>query len=152
MKNRLLSDELECNKFFTYISDEFDTTKDKQLAQFLQWCLNNGFFENITDDDIDFFYEYGSLPLLKNHHITIGIEYWKGYGDYALVGIDPSKCFNKTKQCSIVAKLPLTSKREEKQFYKLLDIILDYKNPFTKEWFKSASSSWFGEYRNFNYR
>lgn len=152
MKNRLFLEETEYNKFFDFVENVIDGTNNKQLTRFLKWCFNKGFFDNITDEDLNFCYEANelSLPLLKNHHITIGIEVFKGF-EYALIGIDPSYCFNKTKQCSIVAKLPLTSKRDEKAFYKLLDSLLDNKNQQTKKWKNYAGSSWYGVYASFNY-
>ena len=68
MKNRLMKNneinEEEYNRFFKFV-DNLDNIKDKQLTKFLKWCFDNGFFENISDDDIDDFYEYESIRLLK---------------------------------------------------------------------------------------
>lgn len=152
MRNKLFLSKEEYTKFFNFVENTVDNTKDKQLTKFLRWCFNKGFFDNITNEDIDDCYEYGelSLPLLKNHHITIGVECWKGY-DFALIGLDPSDCFNKTKHCSIVAKLPILSKREETRFYKVLETVLDKKSPLAKEWRRGASTCWNGEYGRFNY-
>lgn len=147
MKNRLFLDENEYNKFFTFV-EKNDNTNNKQLTSFLKWCFDNGFFLNITDEDIDFCYEYDELylPLLKHNHITIGID---TYYNYARIGIDPSKCFNKTSQCSIIAQLPLC-KRDNNHFYKILNTIMDKKNPQSREWFKNANTYWYGDYIKFN--
>ena len=139
MKNRLMKNneinEEEYNRFFKFV-DNLDNIKDKQLTKFLKWCFDNGFFENISDDD------------LKNNGITIGIDFY-GKSETALIGIDPSKCFNKIKTSSILINLPL-SKREEKQMYKYLDKLLDKKNELSIDWRRYAKEYWYGEYRNFN--
>ncbi len=151
MKNRLIKNneinEEEYIRFFKFINN-LDNIKDKQLTKFLKWCFDNGFFENISDDDIDDFYEYEYMRLLKNNGITIGIDFY-GKSETALIGIDPSNCFDKIRTSSILINLPL-SKREEKQMYKYLDKLLDKKSDLSIDWRRYAKEYWYGKYRNFN--
>lgn len=136
-------------RFFTHI-DELDFTKDKQISGFLMWCFDNGFLDNISEEDIEYFCEENDtiyLPLLRNHKITIGTDHiiTSNYESF-YVGIDHSDCFNKVRQCSIVIRFPITSKREEKVLYKTLNAILDKKSVISKYWFNHSSTMWYGSY------
>jgi len=136
--------EKEYNKFFSHV-EELDNTKDRQILRFLEWCFEKGFLDNIEEKDLEYFYEENErldLPFLTNHKITIGIEEWPS--GTVRVGIDPTACFNKTKDSSIYVKFPMT-KRYEKTFYKTLEAILDKKSNISKNFFKVAGSSWCGE-------
>ena len=145
----------EYDKFFNHV-DALDFTEKKQIVTFLKWCFKNRFFDNISDEDFEYFYEDTEclrLPLLRTKDITIGVDYWTSLDkrdNYCRVGIDPTRCFNKISQCSIVMHFPITSKREEKRFYDLLNTLLDKKSTISKEWFQCASSEWYGAYmRNY---
>lgn len=137
------------DRFFTHI-DKLDFTKDKQISRFLMWCFDNGFLNNISKEDIEYFYEENDmiyLPLLRNHKITIGTDHiiTSNYESF-YVGIDPSDCFDKVRRCSIVISFPITSKREENVFYRTLDTILDKKSVVSRYWFKHSSTMWYGSY------
>lgn len=145
--------EKEYDKFFTHI-EKNDFTEKKQITTFIKWLFDKGFLDNMSDKDFEWFYEETDriyLPLLTNHKITIGIDYWDldRQRKYCRVGIDPSNCFNKISSCSIIERFPINSKREEKQFYKLLETLLDKKSNISKDWFRVASSSWYGSYHNY---
>lgn len=148
--------ENEYEKFFTHIED-LDFTENGQITTFVKWCFDNGFLDNMTEFDFDWFYSCSdciNLPLLKNHGVAICIEYWAGNDihtgkpyRYCRVGVDPAKCFDKTSKCSILMYFPMT-KRAEKAFYKLLNGILDKSSNISREWFNCACSSWYGSYFN----
>lgn len=145
MRNKLFSeDKTEYKRFFNTV-EKHDNTPRKQYTKFLKWCFDNGFFNNISDENIDNYYIYEYLPLLKNNGIYIGTYILK---DKATVGIDPSKCFNKISQCSIIINFPV-SKREEQRIYKLLEILINDKNKQTKAWKKEAKEYWYGSYATF---
>ena len=133
-------------KFMNFVQSN---TTNQPFADFLKWCIEHDMFANVTDEDLEWCYDAKEidLPLLKNHGITIGAYI---YGNNkVMVGIDPSACFNKTSESSIVAVLPLNSKREQVRFYDLLEQIFDKKSAVSKEWFKDASTSWYGEFASF---
>jgi hypothetical protein len=145
MKREIFIKEYQRN-FFQKINNE-DFTKDKQIHRFFTWCYIKGFLDNLTEDDLNWFFaEDGiSLPLLKQHGITIGVESWTDY--YFRVGIDPSPAFNKTTQCSILVKFPISSAREETQFYVLLNALVEKKKKkYVQEWYKNAGTMFYGEY------
>ena len=148
MRNKLY-DEIENKRFFDFISKK-DKTLKKEITKFLKWCFDNNMMEYISDSNIDFCYQYDciSLPLLKRNHICIGINI-PDTGDSAIIGIDPSECFDKVSKCSIIAKLPITSKREEEHFYKFLTNLFDKTNKSTRNWFKEASACFCGSYALF---
>lgn len=141
MKNRLFLDKTEYTRFFNTIILR-DNTRNKQYTKLIKWCFDNGFFHNLTDEDIDNYYIWDCLPVLKNNGMCIGSYELK---DGILVGIDPSKCFDKTSRSSILVKLPLT-KRDETRFYNLLNTLLDSKQKQTKAWKREAPALWYGEY------
>ena len=149
MKCKIFTDETENKRFFTFVH-RLDKTPNKQIEEFLRWCYEHGFMDYLSDADIDFCYEHDciALPLFKKNHICIGMNI-SDDGTSAKVGIDPTRCFDKTSKCSIIAALPINSKRENKQFYKALDNLLDSNNYFTKEWFRNASTCWCGDYASF---
>lgn len=149
MKNRLYQNEEEYTKFFNFIRG-FDSSTDFQLVEFFEWCFMNGFFLNVPDEDIQYCYDENvlCLPLLKNNGITIGMNIYSDSSVY--VGIDPSRCFDKTSMCSILAKFPFSSKREKDRFYKLISSLLDKNSPLTKDWVKCAPTSWCGSFASFN--
>ncbi len=137
--------EKEYQKFFEHV-EMVDPTEKKQVVTFLKWCFEHDFLNNLSEMDLEYFYEDDQnldLPILRNHHVVIGLE---SYAGVIHVGIDPDKAFNKTKQCSIIMEFPITSKREEQQFYKTLDILLDTKTPQSKYWFANAGHMWYGEF------
>ena len=119
---------------------------DKQLVRFFKWCYDNEFFKNITDDDISDYYIYNCLPCLKNNGICIGGYPW---ADGFLIGIDPSKCYEKPNRCSILIQFPITSKRIENRLYRLLDTIVDDKQRQARDWKKAAKELWNGDYAKF---
>lgn len=128
--------------------DDIKSKSNGQLLNFYNWLYENDFLRNLTQFDYDFWlidYDGLCLPLLKNHKITIGIDVWE---DYCRIGIDPSDCFNKISQCSILVRFPL-SKKEEKRFYNTLEKLLDKKSSYSKDWFNQASTSWHGSYLTF---
>ena len=149
--------EKEYIRFFEHV-DRFDFTKNKQITKFLKWCCNNRFFDNMSNDDFLYFYENTEqlcLPLLKHNDITIGIDYLCGIDPntskdikFCRIGIDPSYCFDKISKCSIVITFPITSKRKENAIYKCLNSIINRDNHISREWFKIASSCWYGTYAN----
>lgn len=147
MKNKMYYDENEYKRFFNtvYLRDK---TEDKQFTKFLKWCFDNDFFRNISDNDISDYYIYNSFPLLKNNGVCIG-GYPLSYG--FLVGVDPSKCFDKTDRCSVIIQFPITSKREEEKVYKLLDTLTDNKKTQTKEWKRNAPEMMYGDYAKFGF-
>lgn len=145
MKNRLYFDTEEYNRFFNTVGLR-DNTPDKQLVRFYKWCYDNEFFENITDDDISDYYIYNCLPCLKNNGICIGGYPWV---DGFLIGIDPSKCYEKPNRSSIIIEFPITSKREENKLYRLLDTIVDDKQRQARDWKKAAKELWNGDYAKF---
>jgi len=133
--------EHEYDRFLRHISG-FDCTERKQLVTFVKWCLDNGFLDNLSDRDLEYFYsaeKYIDLPVLKNHGIAVYID------DRYAVGIDPADCFNKVYTCSILFKFPMSA-RDEKRLYKLLDNLVNRKTRVSREWFKTASECWHGEY------
>ena len=71
------------------------------------------------------------------------------WGDGFLIGINPSKCYEKPNRCSILIQFPITSKREENRLYKLLNILIDDKQKQTKEWKRNARELWSGDYAKF---
>lgn len=146
--NTVYNDEELYIKMFSLVVKEDDKSKANfQFVKFYNWLYDHDFLRNLTQFDYDFMNEenYLSLPILRNHKIGIGIDLWE---NYCRIGIDPSDCFNKTKQCSIVARFPL-SKREEKMFYNTLDKILDKKSKYSKDWFRQANKSWYGSFATF---
>lgn len=138
--------ETEYGKFFNRLNT-IDPTPRKQIVTFVEWCFKNGFLDNLTKQDLEDFYDGDFLPLLKNHKITIGFDFWTfDKGDYFIrVGIDPSKYFNKVSSSSILVRFPM-SKRAEKRFYKLLNALLDTKSSISKIWFKDAGTCWYGSF------
>lgn len=148
MRNKLY-DEIENKRFFDFVSKK-DKTPKKEITKFLKWCFDNNMMEYISDSDIDFCYQNDciSLPLLKRNHICIGMNI-PYVGNSAIIGIDPSKCFDKVSKCSIIAKFPITSKREEEHFYKLLASLFDKTSKSTRTWFKAASICFCGNYALF---
>lgn len=148
--NTVYNTESLSNRLFELAAKADDKSKaDGQLLQFLQWLYDNDFLRNLTQFDyeclMDEDFDYLSLPILRNHKIAIGIDIWDGF---CRIGIDPSECFNKTNQCSIIARFPL-SKREEKRFYNTLEKLLDKKTDYSKDWFRQASKSWYGSFAKF---
>lgn len=148
--NTVYNTESLANRLFELAARDDDKSKaDGQLLQFIQWLYDNDFLRNLTQFDyeclMDDDFDYLSLPILRNHKIAIGIDIWD---DFCRIGIDPSECFNKTSQCSIVARFPL-SKREEKRFYNTLEKLLDKKTDYSKDWFRQASQSWYGSFAKF---
>ncbi len=155
MKNRLFLNETEYNRFFKTVEmmdKKYIQQKngELQLVKFFKWCFDNGFLDNLTDENIDQFYIYKSLPLLKNNGICVGMDMgeWLKYGGIK-IGIDPTNCFDKTRTCSIIANLPM-SKREEDRFYRLLNRLTDKKDKQSIEWRREASADWYGSYASFN--
>lgn len=145
MKNRLYFDTKEYDRFFNTVELR-DNTPDKQLVRFFKWCYDNEFFKNITDDDISDYYIYNCLPTLKNNGICIGGYPWaNGF----LIGIDPSKFYEKPNRSSIIIQFPITSKREENKLYRLLDTIADDKQRQARDWKKAAKELWNGDYAKF---
>ena len=136
--------DTEYTKFFNSV-EEKDITPKKQITTFLKWCFDKGLLDDISDKELECFYNknYISLPLLSNKSITVGIE---PYNNYYYVGIDPKKCFNKTNQCSILFMLPITSKREEEQLYNTLEMLLENKSKEAKYWYKEAGHLLCGDY------
>ena len=135
------------DKIFGFVHDHDRT--GGQLANFLEWCYDNGFFNNLTQEDIDDICteENGIwLPMLKNNGIGIGgYEYVGRF----LIGIDPIDCYDKPNQCSVIAVFPIKSKRELNRFYKFMENILDNQSPQYKDWIRNASTSWYGSYKRF---
>lgn len=127
---------------------------DGQLMEFIQWCYNHKFLDNLSEKDIEYSIEEKDfyLPLLSNNKMIIAIQdfSWLGTSNKIRIGIDPSACFNKPSQCAIMAYLPFTSKREEKRFYKLLEGILDKKSNIRKDFFKKANTCFCGEFAEFD--
>lgn len=141
------NDELY-TKMITLVIEEDDKAKAKgQLLKFYKWLYNHDFLRNLTKFDYDFINEenYLSLSIIRNHKIGIGIDVWD---NYCRIGIDPSECFDKISRCSIVARFPL-SRREERRFYNTLDKILDKRSEYSKDWFRQASTSWYGSFAKF---
>lgn len=139
--------ERRYDEFFA-TAEEKDFTKDKQLTALMKWCFDNGFLDNLTEDEINDFLDKDNaclfdLPLLKQHGITIGVDV---FDTYARVGIDPTEVFDKISKCSIVVRMPFTSKREQARFYKLLGTLLDRKSSVSKDWHKLAGGMWYGAY------
>lgn len=119
-------------------------TVDIKLINFLEQLESYGFFLNLNDNDI----YYSDVSILTAKKISIGID--KIYNKKTRIGIDPSFCFNKTGDCSIIAYFPM-SKREYMRFVKLFHKLLSntHKTNFVKVWFKEALSSWCGNYATF---
>ena len=141
---RVLFDKKYKDKFFEKIHRE-DFTMDNHIYNFIEWCYHHDFLDNLAEDDIKWFLENPgiNLPLFENHHITIGIEVWDGLGAY--IGIDPSFCFNKTSQCSILVRLPFTSYRWEDEFYSLLEKIFN-NDKHILSWYEDADTLFCGDY------
>lgn len=141
---RELFDKKYKDKFFTKIRRE-DFTMDNHIYNFIKWCYIHDFLDNLPEKDIKWFLENPgiNLPLFENYHITIGIEVWDGRDAY--IGIDPSSCFNKLSQCSILVRLPFTSYRAEDEFYSLLEKIFN-NDPHIRNWYRDADTMFCGEY------
>lgn len=153
MRNRILADEAEKNRFFKF-TERIDkklpgTGNSLQVTTFLRWCCSNGFFNNLSDTDIDDCYAYEILPLMKNNGICIGVSLAFISSGEVLVGIDPRECFEKTDACSVIAKFPM-SRREETRFYKFIERLIDGNNEQARKWKHEAGTSWFGSYASFN--
>ena len=127
---------------------------DEKLVDFISLLDQHGFFLNLQTYDIEYFLEdYKergsiSLPTLKTKGICIGTD--GIYSGKTRFGIDPSFCFNKTGDCSIIAHFPM-SKREYKRFIVFFEKLLSEsgnKN-LKKEWFNSASTCWYGAFTTF---
>lgn len=144
----LARDIEKVEKFLNFVNKN-TINSNKQFTDFFRWCIDHDMFANISDEDLEWCYENETLdlPLLKNHGITIGANIWDE--GIVKIGIDPSSCFNKVSDSSIVAVLPLNSKRELVRFYNLLEQIFDTKSDISKKWFKEASTSWCGEFALF---
>ena len=71
------------------------------------------------------------------------------WADGFLIGIDPSKCYEKPNRCSILIQFPIKSKREENKLYRLLDTIIDDKQRQARDWKKEAKELWNGDYARF---
>lgn len=134
-------------KGFIVLEKFLDFIDNEQLAEFFKWCIEYNMMANITNEDLEDYYEYQCLPLLTNNGITIGIDIWEN--GTIQIGIDPTFCFDKTSKCSIIAMLPL-SKRETNRFYKLLGQVIDKKSNISKKWFKEAPACWFGSFASFS--
>ena len=117
-----------------------------QLNNFFIWLYENNFLKNLEEKDFKYIIENNDLclPLLKQNKITIGMNIIENT-NFVRIGIDPSDCFNKISSCSIIVKLPL-SKRDEKQFYTILEKLIENKSKYSKDWRKIASESWCGEF------
>lgn len=136
-------------KFLDFVSKDTTINNNQQFIDFLKWCIDHDMMANVTDEDLNYCYENDSLtlPLFTNHGITISANV-EVNGDVQ-IGIDPSSCFNKNSSSSIIALLPLKSKREITRFYKLLDKVFDKKSSVSKDWFKEAPTCWYGSFASF---
>lgn len=124
---------------------------DKKLVDFIDKLESYRFFLNLEEFDLDYAIEnpnHMSLPILISRKISIGID--NIYADQVRIGIDPSYCFNKIGDCSIIAHFPM-SKREYKRFIVLFEKLLSEsgnKN-LKKEWLNSANTCWCGAFTTF---
>ena len=139
----------KAEKFLDFVSKD-TINNNQQFTDFLKWCIEHDMMANVTDEDLNYCYENDSLdlPLFTNHGITISADV-RVNGDVQ-IGIDPSSCFNKNSSSSIIALLPLKSKREITRFYKLLDKVFDKKSSVSKDWFKEAPTCWYGSFASFS--
>lgn len=123
---------------------------DTKLIDFVDLLDQHGFFLNLEESDIDWCLEHNprslSLPVLCSNRITIGMD--GIYDGQIRIGIDPSYCFNKTGDCSVLAYFPM-KKREYKRFIKLFNKLLNMKHNNTNYWFRVARESWCGSYAVF---
>ena len=132
---------------------------DTKLIDFVDLLDQHGFFLNLEEADIDWCMEEVdanlclehdpillSLPVLCSNRITIGMD--GIYDGQIRIGIDPSYCFNKTGDCSVLAYFPM-KKREYKRFIKLFNKLLNMKHNNANHWFRVAKESWCGSYALF---
>lgn len=132
------------------IANDLDNTEYKEFIDFI---YRNGFFNNASEEDLswnlgDDCKKYGtSISTLKNNGIAIGMDFFR---DKVRVGIDPTKFFNKTRDCSIIVYFPI-GKREYKSFIKLLCRLMDRKDSISKLWFKESGGMWCGGFAEFGW-
>ena len=142
----LTRDIEKVDKFLTFIDN---CVGESQITDFFSWCIDHGMMANITDEDLEWCYENNSLslPLLNSHKITIGIDFWAD--NKIRIGVDPSYCYNKVASSSIIAILPLKSRRNIVGFYRLLEQLLNKNTDISRRWFKDASTCWYGSFATF---
>lgn len=123
---------------------------DEKFKDFLEVLKINGFLNDLSAEDVDYGYcfplSYGpGLPLFAYNKVKIGIELYDGK---AYVGIDPSKCYDSLKRCSVLVCFPM-KKREYNRFKNFVTKILDTKSSLRNEWLKEAPSCFYGQYATF---
>ena len=143
MKRKLL--EGEYSGIMKHVA-RCDFTKDGQIKTFIEWCKDKGFLDNLDYSDLIDFYksnDHIDLPILRYNGIGIGIRSTK---DVFVVGIDPLRDFTSVSKASIIMNFPITSKREAKKFYNMLEDLLDKNTQRSKDWRREAGSMWCGAY------
>lgn len=124
---------------------------DEKFGCFLDYLNEQGFFKNISEEDIDWNLatqskRYGpSLPILKCNKTALGIDIKEGK---ALIGIDPSVCFDSMRRASIYVQFPM-KKREYERFIQFFSKLLDTKSSLRKDWMKEAAGCFYGSYAQF---
>ena len=84
---------------------------------------------------------------MRNGDIMIDLIYYTDKnGPHCRIGIDPADCFESVQNCSIEMCFPITSKREEAQFYSTINALLDKRSVIAKEWFDRENATWTGKY------
>ena len=138
----------EYDRFFARV-EELDFTGTKQITAFVKWCFDNHFLDGITEEDLYYLYNDNNLflPTMIHENIMINLVYYKiGEKPHCYIGIDPADCFNCVQDRSIVMVFPITSKRVEAHFYKIINTLLDKKSKLSKEWFSRTNKTWSGPY------
>lgn len=127
---------------------------DKQFHKFVEQLYTFGYFNNISESDIQWclstkYQKYGfSIDTLKYDAIAIGMNIGE---EKICIGIDPTRYFDKTTRCSVLAWFPM-SKREYKRFIDFFQNINDKKSTIYKAWTNVSKMCWYGSYATFGNR
>lgn len=134
--------------------------KEKGVSDaFLQILNQYGYFQSVSEEDLDDFLEDIAISKSKNgflkmtaNGITVCFDYWDWISNghetksRMRICIDPSYCFNKASQCSIVIEVDGTKRTEKK--YESIFRKINEKGKFRQKWMYDASRCWYGDFCN----
>ena len=120
-------------------------TDDENFNKFIDIINSNNFFNQLNNNEIKEMLEDTSFINLTNNNIKISI--YKKENEI-LVGMDPTKYFNKLNDCSVLIHFPM-KKRSFQLFENFLSKIFDEKNDLYKQWIETSRYSWNGEFAKF---
>lgn len=132
-----------------YIKKRFPNDNDEQIRKFIEKCIDVGIDFSVCDFNkgIDDFDEYIFEIWDECNEVVIHLSAIYKNDEYKVrVALDPVECYNKPRDCSIQAFLPLEKDGLDEVLNKIHNVIFGEER---KKWFKTAPDCFGGEYALF---